>query len=76
MYKNANEIVPESEFVKENFLKRRFAFLTKEYGYGIFDEIRDMLADRKSKDIFDNIIECIQTRLFRFFKHLQRRNVF
>ncbi len=66
MYKNANEIVPESEFVKENFLKRRFAFLTKEYGYGIFDEIRDMLADRKSKDIFDNIIELYKQGCFDF----------
>lgn len=66
MYRNANEIVPESEFVKENFLKRRFASLTGKYGEGIFDEMGQMLEDRRSKDVFARIVELLKQGCFDF----------
>ena len=66
MYKNANEIVPKSEFTAKNLLKRRHATLTEKYSDQIHVEICDMLADNKSKDVFIKIIELLKQGYFDF----------
>lgn len=66
MYKNANEVVPETEFAAENFLKSRVAIITEKYGDGIFADMCDMLADDISKNIFDKIIKLYKQGSFDF----------
>lgn len=66
MYKNANELVPESAFVAENFLKRRVNMLTEKYGDGIFAEICDLFEDERSKEVFVRIIELYKQGSFDF----------
>lgn len=66
MYKNANEIVPESEFESDNLLKRRVAVLTEKYGDGFFTEMCGMFTDDKSKDVFLKIIELYDQGSFDF----------
>jgi FkbM family methyltransferase len=66
MYKNANEIIPESEFNAENFLKRRAAAIAGKYGDGIFDKMPGLFADGKSTDVFNKIIELYRQGSFDF----------
>lgn len=66
MYKNANEIIPESEFAAENLLKRRAATLYEKYGDKIFAKIHDMFTDDKSKDVFTKIIKLYKQGSFDF----------
>lgn len=66
LYKNANEVIPKTEFVEKNFLKRRMEILTEKYGNKIFAEMRDMLSDEKSKDVFIKIIELFKQGCFDF----------
>lgn len=66
MYKNANEIVPESEFEAENFLKRRVAVLEEKYGVETFSEMSDLFADHKSKEVFLKVIELYKQGSFDF----------
>lgn len=63
MYKNANEIIPESEFVAENFLKRRAAVLTEN---GFFAEMPGLFADGTSIDVFNKIVELYRQGSFDF----------
>lgn len=66
MYKNANEIVPQSVFMTENFLKRRVNALTEKYGDGIFAEMCNLFDDDRSKEVFIKVIELYKQGSFDF----------
>lgn len=66
MYKNGNEIVPESELTADNFLKRRALHLAQKFGDKTLAETCKLFADEKSKEIFTKIIELCKLGSFDF----------
>lgn len=71
-YKNGNEVIPESNQLTDNFLKRRFEHIINEYGNDICRDNKRFYEDERSKEVFENIMEFYKMGNFDFSSIYER----